>query len=70
MARIFLVTKDFISKTILSVIPACLESFLKKDAGQASMTEYLYACDFSYGFISKLDRPCTRKIVVSVPESK
>ena len=46
------VTKEFISKTTLSVIPACLESFLKKDAGQASMTEYLYACDFTYGLIS------------------
>ena len=45
-------TKEFISKTTLSVIPACLESLLKKDAGQASMTEYLYACDFTYGLIS------------------
>ena len=44
--------KEFISKTTLSVIPACLESFLKKDAGQASMTEHLYACDFTYGLIS------------------
>jgi hypothetical protein len=25
---------------------------LKRDAGQASMTEYLYACDFTYGLIS------------------
>ena len=55
-----LFTKEFISKTTLSVIPALvpalsgisLESFLKKDAGQASMTEYLYACDFTYGLIS------------------
>ena len=46
------VNKEFISKATLSVIPACLESFLKKDAGQASMTEYLYACDFTYGLIS------------------
>jgi hypothetical protein len=37
----------------LFVIPACLESFLKKDAGQASKTENLYACDFIDGFISK-----------------
>ncbi len=54
------VTKEFISKTTLSVIPACLESFLKKDAGfirlrrtRVSMTEHLYACDFTYGLISK-----------------
>jgi hypothetical protein len=46
------ITKEFINKTPLSVIPACLESFLKKDAGQASMTEYLFACDFTYGLIS------------------
>jgi hypothetical protein len=37
-------TKEFISKTTFTVIPACLESFplvgnLKKDAGRASMTE-------------------------------
>jgi hypothetical protein len=32
-------TKELISKTTLTVIPACPESFLKKDAGQASMTE-------------------------------
>ncbi len=37
-------TKEFISKTTFTVIPACLESFplvgnLKKDAGQASMTD-------------------------------
>ena len=51
--EIYSITKEFISKTTLSVIPACLESFLKKDAGQASMTEYLYACDFTYGLISK-----------------
>jgi hypothetical protein len=51
-----MITKEFISKTTLSVIPACLESFLKKDAGfirlrrtGASMTEHLYACDFTYG---------------------
>jgi hypothetical protein len=35
---------------------------VKKDAGQASMTEYLYACDFTYGLInmsilSDFDRP-------------
>jgi hypothetical protein len=28
-------------KTLSIVIPACLESFLKKDAGQASMTKQL-----------------------------
>jgi len=38
------VTNEFISKTTFTVIPACLESFplvgnLKKDAGQASMTD-------------------------------
>jgi hypothetical protein len=50
------VTKMFISKTTLSVIPACLESFLKKDAGQASMTEYLNLCDHIYGFISNYSK--------------
>ena len=34
------VTNRFASKATLTVIPACLESFLKKDAGQASMTEH------------------------------
>ena len=37
---IFHYTKEFITKTTLTVIPACLESFFKKDAGQASMTEH------------------------------
>jgi len=34
-----LYTKEFISKTTYIVIPACLESFFKKDAGQAGMTK-------------------------------
>ena len=48
---IFHYTKEFITKTTLTVIPACLESFFKKDAGQASMTEHLKACGFAYGLI-------------------
>ena len=74
-----MITKEFISKTTWSVIPACLVTsatrphsgglaeesrgenpsdlfgIVKKDAGQASMTEHLYACDFTYGLISKLN---------------
>jgi len=51
---IFHYTREFITKTTLTVIPACLESFFKffkKDAGQASMTEQLKACGFAYGLI-------------------
>ncbi|MEK7308283.1 MAG: hypothetical protein AAB089_04360 [Nitrospirota bacterium] len=37
----------------LFVIPACRESFLKKDAGQAGMTELSQAWHFTYELISK-----------------
>jgi hypothetical protein len=32
--------------------PSDLFGIVKKDAGQASMTEYLNACNFTYGLIS------------------
>jgi hypothetical protein len=43
---------EFTSKATLTVIPACLESFLKKDAGQASMTNWFQEGDIIYGLIS------------------
>jgi type II secretory pathway pseudopilin PulG len=49
------ITKEFISKITLTVIPACLESFLKKDAGQASMTELFKERDLIYGFNNNIN---------------
>ncbi|MBM4135321.1 MAG: D-alanyl-D-alanine carboxypeptidase [Nitrospira sp.] len=47
-----LVTKEFISKTTYGVIPACRESFFKKDAGQAGMTKTKGLCALTHGLIS------------------
>jgi len=44
-------TKKFISKTTYGVIPACRESFFKKDAGQAGMTKVKGLCVLTYGLI-------------------
>ncbi len=48
--------KEFISKNTYNVIPACRESFLEKDCGQAAMTKNGLRCRFTYELISKLEK--------------
>jgi len=50
------ITKEFISKTTFYVIPACRESFQKKDCGQAAMTKTSLQCRFTYELISNYKR--------------
>jgi len=51
-------TKEFISKTTQIVIPACRESFFKKDCGQAAMTKKKWLCGLTYGLISNNHSLC------------